>query len=177
MQQSNEKFGPVAIFLHWLTALAIAVAVVFGLISVYADGAEMTRTALLIHQSVGFAAFLVVLFRIVWRLTHASPALPDEMPRYQKVAATLTHVLLYVTMLALIVTGYIGLAARGRAISIAGLFDLPRVVPLDRMLSVTSQNLHDYGQYLLYALLALHVGAALYHQFVVKDGVLRRMWP
>ncbi len=176
MQPPNEKFGPVAIFLHWFTALAILVAVIFGLVSVYADSAELTRTALLIHQSLGFIAFVVVIFRIVWRMTHPAPPLPEAMPQSQKIAAATTHGLLYLTLLALAVTGYIGLAARGRAISIAGLFDLPRVVPLDRVLSVTSQNLHDYGQYVLYALLALHVGAALYHHFVVKDGILRRMW-
>jgi cytochrome b561 len=177
MQPPIEKFGPVAIFLHWFTAFAILVAVIFGLMSVYTDDAETTRTALLIHQSVGFAAFALVLFRVLWRLTHAVPQLPIETPRSQKIAAGATHALLYVTLIVLPITGYIGLAARGRAISVAGLFDLPRMVPLNRILSVTSQNLHDYGQYVLYALLALHIGAALYHQFALKDGILKRMWP
>lgn len=173
----DKKFGRVAIYLHWLTAIAMVPTVVYGLVSVYADGAEMTREALLVHQTLGTALFLVVVFRTAWRLAHPAPPLPPDTPRYQKVAATLTHVLLYVTMVALPITGYIGLAARGRAISMAGLFDLPRIVPLDRPLSVNSQNLHDYGQYVLYALLALHVAAALYHHFIVKDGILRRMWP
>ncbi len=174
---ADEKFGRAAIYLHWLTAIAMVPTVIYGLVSVYADGAEMTREALLIHQTVGTAIFILVLFRTVWRLTHPAPPLPAETPRYQKVGATLTHMLLYVTMVALPVTGYMGLAARGRDISMAGLFDLPRIVPLDRRLSVNAQNLHDYGQYVLYALLALHVAAALYHHFIVKDGILRRMWP
>ena len=176
MQPPTEKFGRVAIFLHWVTAAGMVIAVVFGLICVYADGAEVTRETLLIHQSIGTAVFALVIFRVVWRLTHPAPPLPAETPPSQKIAATMTHALLYATMLALPITGYIALAARGRAISMAGLFDLPRVVPLDRLLSVTAQNLHDYGQYVLYVLLALHIGAALYHHQVLKDGILRRMW-
>jgi cytochrome b561 len=62
-------------------------------------------------------------------------------------------------------------------ITIFGLFDLPRLVPRGLKLSAAAQNLHDNGQYLLYALLVLHIGAALYHRFVLKDGILQRMWP
>ncbi len=173
---ADEKFGRVAIYLHWLTAIAMVPAVIFGLVSVYADGAVLTREATLVHQTIGTVIFLLVLFRTTWRLTHPAPPLPPETPRYQKIAATLTHVLLYVTMVAMPITGYLGLAARGRDISMGGLFDLPRLVPLSRPLSVNAQNIHSYGQYVLYALLALHIAAALYHHFIVKDGILRRMW-
>ena len=98
------------------------------------------------------------------------------MPRSHKIAAAATHGLLYVTLFAFPVTGYISLAARGRDISIFGLFDLPQLVERSRLLSANSRDLHDYGQYAFYALVALHVAAALYHHFIVKDDILRRMW-
>ncbi len=171
-----DRFGSVAIALHWLIAAGIVTGVAFGLISGAADTPEVTQSMLAVHQSIGTVVLLLAIFRAVWRLTHAVPA-PLPAPRLQIIAASVTHGLLYLLLFALPVTGYIGLAARGRAITILGLFDLPRLVPLSRSLSATSQSLHDNGQYLLYVLLALHVGAALYHQYVVKDRILARMWP
>jgi cytochrome b561 len=177
MQQQPEKFGRVTIFSHWATVLLVVGTVIIGLVSVYADGAETTRAATLVHQSIGVVIFLLVLFRIVWRFTHPTPPLPPTTPRYQKVLARLTHVLLYATLVALPITGYLGLAARGRDISMFGLFILPNPVPLSRELSVSAQDLHNNGQYVLYVLVALHIGAALFHHFVLKDGVLHRILP
>ena len=172
-----QKFGPVAIFLHWLVAVAIIFAAVIGLVSDYTNDTALTRSTLAIHQSVGFLIFVVALARLAWRIGHPAPPLPADMPRSHKVAAHVTHAALYLLMFALPVTGYIGLAARGREIGIFGLFNLPNVLPLSRKLSAASQNLHDNGQYVLYALLLLHVGAALYHRIVLKDGILERMLP
>ena len=176
MQPAQGNFGRVTVLIHWLVAAATVVTVICGLTTVYANGAALTRSSLFVHQTIGFGIFLVMIFRALWRVTHPAPPLPGDTPRNQRLAAAATHILLYVTMFALAITGYTGLAARGRDITIAGLFNLPLIVPMDRPLSVTSQALHNYGQYLLYALLALHVGAALYHHFVLKDGLLRRMW-
>ncbi len=172
-----EAFGPVAVFLHWFIAGCIVLSVAFGLISGYADTAEVTRATMEIHQSIGVTIFLLALARLVWRLTHRAPPLPEAMPRGQKVAAAITHGTLYLILFAMPLTGYVGLAARGRPITIFWLFDLPNVVTRSLKLSASYQNIHDNLQYFLYALLVLHAGAALYHQFVIKDGLLRRMWP
>lgn len=174
---SGEKFGPVAIFLHWAIAACIVLSVAFGLISGYADSAELTQSTMVVHQSLGVTIFVLALVRVAWRLTHAAPPLPASMPRSQKIAAAVTHGTLYLILFVMPVTGYVGLAARGRPISIFGLFDLPRVVERSIKTSAAFQNIHDNLQYVLYVLLILHVGAALYHQFVVKDGLLARMWP
>ena len=177
LEKQGEKFSPVAIFLHWAIAGCIVLSVAFGLISGYADTAEVTRATLEIHQSLGVTIFLLALVRVGWRMTHAAPKLPDAMPRSQKIAAAITHGTLYLILFVMPVTGYVGLAARGRPITIFGLFDLPNVVGRSLKTSAAYQNVHDNLQYVLYALLLLHVGAALYHQFVVKDGMLARMWP
>jgi cytochrome b561 len=115
--------------------------------------------------------------RAVWRLTHPAPPLPVETPRAQKAAAAVAHVSLYVLLFFMPLSGYVGLAARGRTITVAGLFDLPNLVPQGLALARRAQSLHENAQYVLYALLAVHIGAALYHRFVLKDGVLARMWP
>ena len=176
-EKAGERFGPVAIFLHWFIAVCIVFSVAFGLISGYADTAEVTRTTMEVHQTIGVTIFFMALARLGWRLTHPAPKLPAAMPRSQKIAAAITHGTLYLILFALPITGYVGLAARGRPITLFGLFDLPNVVTRSLKTSAAFQNVHNNLQYILYALLILHVGAALYHQFVIKDGLLSRMWP
>ena len=176
IEKPSEAFGPGAIFLHWAIAAAMAACVGIGLISDYADTAEVTQSTLVVHQSVGAVIFVLAFARVVWRFTHPPPPLPATMPRSHKIAAAATHATLYAMLFAFPITGYIGLASRGRDISMFGLFSLPRLIPRDIGLSAGSQNLHDYGQYALYGLLALHIGAALYHHYVLKDGLLHRMW-
>lgn len=177
MQKPPEKFGPVAIALHWIMALGVVLSVIFGLGTVYIDDTQTSRSALGLHQSIGFVMLLLALGRLYWRVTHPAPAPLAAMPKGQRVASLITHATLYLFLLGMPVTGYIGLAARGREIPVFGLFDLPHLVPRSFDLSATAQDIHYYAQYALYALVVLHIAAALYHRFVLKDGVLERMLP
>ena len=172
-----EKFGPVAIFLHWLIAAFLIFAVTLGLIAGDAEDSGATSTILSIHKSVGLTIFILALARLAWRLTHSPPPLPQAMPRSQRIVAMITHGALYAFLFFLPVTGYVGVAARGRETTFFGLIDVPRWVPLGRALSLNAQNLHTFGQIALYVLLAAHIGAAAYHHFILKDGLLARMWP
>ncbi len=177
MKPSVGKFGLEMILLHWIIAAAMAVAVIYGLVSSYAETAEQTQSAMIMHQSIGILILILALVRVAARLRRPAPPLPTDMPRFQKGVAIATHGLLYFTLLAFPITGYIALAARGRAISFFGLFDLPTLLPTDLSLAARADNLHITAQWALYGLVVLHVAAALYHQFIVKDGVLLRMWP
>lgn len=156
-------------------AVGLILAVIFGLGTVYIDETRTSRNALAIHQTVGFVMFLLAAARLYWRATHTPPPVPEDLSRGQKIAAAVTHWTLYLFLIGMPVSGYIGLAARGRPITVFGLFDLPHIVPRSFDLSANAQTLHYYAQFALYALLLLHVGAALYHRFILKDGILDRM--
>ena len=171
------RYGTVAIALHWGIAVLVVFAVSTGLVTASADDAISTQAGLKFHQSYGLAIFALAVVRAVWRLTHPAPPLPAGTSRVQRIAAPVTHTTLYLILLGLPLGGYASLAARGRTVSFAGLFDLPNVMPLSFKLASQSLDLHRTGGYVLYALLALHIGAALYHHFALKDGVLARMWP
>lgn len=156
-------------------ALGLLLAVVFGLGAVYVNDTQTSRASLAVHQSIGFLMLLLAIVRLYWRVTHTPPPPPEGLPRGQRVAAAITHVTLYLFILGMPISGYIGLAARGRPITVFGLFDLPHVVPRSFDLSARAQDLHYYAQFAFYVLVVLHVGAALYHHFVAKDGILERM--
>lgn len=177
MQPPAEKFGRVAITFHWVMALGLVLAVLFGLGTVYIDDTRTSRSALAVHQTIGFVMFLLAVARLYWRVTHAPPTPPEGFPRGQRIASAVTHATLYLFLLGMPMTGYIGLAARGREIPVFGLFNLPHLTPRSFDLSANAQTIHYYAQFVLYALVALHVGAALYHRFVLKDGILERMMP
>lgn len=177
MQSAPEKFGRVAILFHWVMAVGVIAAVAFGLGTVYIDDTRTSRSALAVHQTIGFVMMLLAFGRLYWRLTHKPPAPIAGLPRGQRIAASITHGTLYLFLLGMPLSGYIGLAARGRPIEVFGLFELPLLAPRSFDLSANAQSLHYYAQFAMYAIVALHVLAALYHHFIVKDDVLRRMLP
>lgn len=158
-------------------ALGIVVSVLFGLGTVYINDTRTSRLALEVHQTVGFVMLLLAAARLYWRLTHKPPAPLANLPRGQRIASTITHGTLYLFLLGMPISGYIGLAARGREIPVFGLFNLPHLVPRSFDLSASAQSLHYYAQFAMYAIVALHILAALYHHFILKDGILQRMLP
>lgn len=174
---SIKTYDRVAVAMHWIVAASLLVSVILGLIIGNVEESDATEQALSIHKSFGIIIFVLMLVRLAWRVTHTAPPLPANMPAYQRVGAALTHGLLYFTLLVMPIAGYIAVAARGRETRFFGLFDVPQLTPLSRMLSQNATTVHIYGQFLIYALLAAHIGAALYHQLIVKDDILGRMWP
>jgi cytochrome b561 len=173
----TNRYGRVAVALHWIVAGCLLCSIVMGLFIGNVEESETTEQVLAVHKSFGITIFVLMLARLAWRLTHPAPPLPASMPAFQRAAAGLTHALIYVTLLAMPIAGYIAVAARGRETRYFGLFEVPQWAPLSRLLSQNATTVHVYGQYLVYALLAAHIGAALYHRFVLKDDVLARMMP
>jgi cytochrome b561 len=173
----TQAYGRVAIGLHWLTAALVFAAIALGLTASAADTPQATERALALHKSLGLAIFASACIRLAWRLIRRPPPMRSDLPRIQRVAAKVTHAMLYATILAMPIAGYVAVAARGRATYFFGLFEMPYWVPLSRALSQNATTIHVYGQYILYVLVAAHVGAALFHHYVRKDDVMRRMWP
>jgi cytochrome b561 len=132
----------------------------------------------MMHKSVGLLALLLLVLRVVWRLADKAPE-PEPAPKMQLLAASLVHWGLYALLLAMPVTGYLAHSFRGFPLPWFGVQSLP--VP---SLTANDPDLaHDFGElhealvWVLLGLLALHIGAALFHHFVKKDRVLARMTP
>ena len=174
---STGRFGAVAIILHWGIAIAIAGTLILAWYIEALDTGDQRTALLAIHKSVGTAILMLAAFRLAWRGFHPAPPYGRPQPAWQRRAAGFTHGLLYALMILMPVTGYVSEAARARETDFFGLFEIPRLAPLDRKLSLYAQTAHAYAQYALYALIAAHVAAALYHQFILRDGLLARMWP
>lgn len=172
-----QRYSLPSIVLHWLTAALMMATVVIALLLESTDSAAARNDLLSIHKSIGITIFALAWLRLGWRIGHAPPEWQDLPPAWQRAAAWLTHMALYLITLTMPISGYVSAAARARATTYFGLFRIPQMVPLDRSLATLTEQIHEYSSYGLYALVTLHLGAAVYHQFVQKDGLLKRMWP
>ncbi|MFE1600185.1 cytochrome b [Methylobacterium sp. ID0610] len=162
---------------HWGMAAIIIVALVIGLAgSFLVPGTPLRRALLEWHKSLGLTALALVVLRIAYRLaTRNAPA--HEAGPAARAAAHAAHLALYGLMLGMPLTGYLYSGAGGYSLPWFGLFQWPRLVPLDEALSALGASLHAFGADALYAVLGLHLLAVIWHQFVRRDRVLARMWP
>jgi len=129
------------------------------------------------HKWLGVTVFLIVVIRVIWRATHTPPALPDSIAVWQQRAAHGLHHLLYVLMFAIPVTGWLMSSAKGVPTVYLGLIPLPDLLGKDKALGHLLENIHATLNYLMLALLVLHVAAALKHHFIERDDTLARMLP
>ena len=174
---TRYRYTRTARVLHWLAALLIFT--VFGL-GLYMTDLEFSPDKLRYyawHKWLGITVFLLAAARLAWRAANPAPALPDAMPTWQRRVAGAAHVLLYVLMVAIPLSGWIYSSATGVSVSYLNLVDLPNLVPKDRELAKTLLLVHQSLNYLLAAVVTVHVSAALWHHFVDRDDILARMLP
>jgi cytochrome b561 len=140
-------------------------------------GTPVRRFLLDIHKSLGMTALALLIVRLPYRLWRGAPEDTEPLSPLMRFGAGLAHWALYGLMAFMPLTGYLNSGAGGNTLPWFGLFQWPRLVPLDKSLSHIGSFLHDWGAYAVYALVGLHILAALWHRVVRKDGVMRRMWP
>ena len=176
MTASSTRYTGTAIALHWLLALAILGSFVVGL---YMTGLTMSPQRLKLynwHKWAGIVILTLSAIRLLWRLTHRPPA-DVAMPGWQQKASHTVHVLLYVLFFAVPLAGWAYSSAAGFPIVLFGVLPLPDFVAPDRALAEALKPWHGWLAKALAAVVLLHVAGALKHQFMDRDGLLRRMWP
>ncbi|HEX5046025.1 MAG TPA: cytochrome b [Gammaproteobacteria bacterium] len=186
-RHTAAAYGSVAKFLHWLMAawIATAYAVIVWLTWGHTEG---LIPGLNYHKVVGFTILVPFIVRVVWRLVSGAPALPDGMPRWQARLSRLTHVALYFLMIAMPVTGYLGnfggvdygvfrVPPFARTDVARWMFATFGITPEQWDVFFDTFHYRIVGPYIFPTVVALHVGAAVYHHVVLKDTVLRRMLP
>jgi len=174
---TRYRYTGTARALHWLAALLIFTG--FGL-GLFMTGLEFSPEKFRYyawHKWLGITVFLLAAARLAWRTVNPAPALPESLPAWQKRAARAAHVLLYALMLAIPLSGWIYSSATGVSVTYLGLVDLPNLVPKDRELARALLLLHRSLNYLLAAVVTVHVAAAFWHHFVDRDDILARMLP
>jgi len=167
-----EAFHPLARLLHWLMAILILAMLFIG-VNMVGDLSLRHPTLVELHKATGLALLVLVIVRIGLRLALPHPPLPRDLPAVQRIAAGASHLLLYGLMLAMPLLGWAMLSAGGYPRPL----QLPAIAPHDLQLYAILRQAHGWAGYLLFATVLVHLGAALMHALVRRDGVLRSMWP
>ena len=177
MAEPRNRYSVTSLVMHWLIAALILVQILLITAHEATDG-PLSREFVQIHKSLGLTILLLTLGRIGWRVLNPAIPLPVDMKRWEKVLARGTHVLFYVALIALPLTGWAASSATGREIVWFGLFDWP-LLPVGggRDTARTLMEVHGLAVKGLYLLVALHVIGALKHHFIDRDNVLHRMIP
>lgn len=170
----HERFDAVSVRLHWLTVLLIA----FQLVTAFLPHDQGNgRLLLTLHRSAGTLILVVVVFRLVWRAWFAHlPLFPPSMSRLQQLAAKANAYALYALLVVQLLTGLADGVFHGRPFGLFGL-QVPAVMVFEKPLFHLSGELHELGAKALMAMIVLHIGAALVHGFILRDGVLMRILP
>ncbi|MDN4054158.1 cytochrome b [Massilia sp. YIM B02763] len=174
----QQRYTKTAIALHWLIAILIIGAFTLGLVMTNIPGFSMTKLKYFAwHKWAGVTVLLLAALRLLWRLFHRPPELPDGMPAWQRGAAHGLHHLLYVLMFAVPVSGYFYTLAAGFPVVYFNLFQLPVLIERNLELAETLKAVHYWLTMSMAALVVLHVAAALKHAIIDRDGTMRRMLP
>lgn len=171
----NSTYTPVAKGLHWLMAALIIGLLVLG---IYMHELPLSPEKLQLyswHKWAGVTVFLLVWLRLAWRLTHRPPALPETMSPLMRLAAHTGHAALYALMVVIPLSGWLMSSAKGVQTVWFGVLPIPDLLGRDKELGNLLQWVHKGLNITLMLTLAGHVGAALWHHFVLKDDTLRRM--
>jgi len=172
-----QRYTKTAISLHWLIALLIVAA--FGLGLVMTDIPGLTPTKLKYfswHKWLGVTVFALACARLLWRRLNAPPP-PVRMPASQAKAADAIHILLYVLLFAVPLSGYFYSLAAGVPVVYLGVLPLPVLIGPDPALKPILKTVHYVLTMTLAAGVLAHAGAALKHHFIDRDDVLKRMLP
>ncbi|MEY4584499.1 MAG: hypothetical protein RJB10_996 [Pseudomonadota bacterium] len=175
------RYSTVAIVLHWL--LGISIFAMFA-IGIYMSDLPFSPLRLKLynyHKWAGITFLILSVLRLVWRLLNKPPALPkaieQAMPNWQTKVYHATHYALYALFFAVPLIGWAYSSAAGFPIVLFGVLPLPDFLAVDKEFAKQIKDLHEISAFALVGLALLHIGAALKHHFIDKDGLVSRMLP
>jgi cytochrome b561 len=176
MSSNGMRFTVLQRSLHWLMAVCI-LAMLF-------IGAGMVSTImpkyvplLATHKTLGITILVLALIRLGVRARYGAPPLPVDLPEPMRLAAHLSHYALYALMIGMPLIGWAMLSAGAYPVVLYGGVRLPAILPQSAELHALLWNAHFYLAFAFFALVLMHLAAALFHALVRRDGVFESMAP
>jgi cytochrome b561 len=177
LRNTPDRYGAIAQMLHWAIVALVAWQIVLGVTGSDLPLGLQRLITLSRHKSLGMTIFGLMALRLAWRFIDPPPALPAGMQPYERFAARATHGLLYATIMAMAIVGWLSSSASNLTVSWFGHFNFPDLMRADAELAKRAKAVHRLLAWALVSLIVLHVLAALRHHFLLKDSILMRMLP
>lgn len=164
-----------AIAFHWLMFLLVAVVGTLGLL--HDSWPKQTqRFWINIHALLGLLLWFTLMARFWWRSRHQPPPLMESVGEFSRRASAVVHNSLYALLFITPIVGIVTFVYHGRVFDF-GLFKIDFGIKSNRAIFHPTEDLHQYLAYAIFAVAGIHALAALWHQFILRDGLLARMWP
>lgn len=174
---SDERYPRVLRVLHWSMAFGIALQFAAGWLAEHAASGRIQARLMDVHIQLGVILLALLAARIACRMWLGAPPPSSDEPAWRRRAAHAVHAGLYACLLLLPLSGYVIQAWMGASVWLLGWIEVPRLFTPpadDESLRALSWYAHVWGGWLLGALIAVHVGAALWHQWIRRDDLVRR---
>jgi cytochrome b561 len=178
----DGQYGTIAKLFHWVTVLLMLIALPAGFLLKYIterDENAIKYTAYAIHESAGLTILFVAILRLLWRRLNPPPTPAAHLPVLMRRASDFVHHALYAMLIIQPIMGFIATNAWGfplqGATAYLGIFDLPKFMDTHETIAKVFTTIHMIGGYLTAFLLATHIGAAVFHHTIRRDGTLLRM--
>lgn len=180
-------WGAVAKSLHWAIALLVFAQLALGfyaheqkeamVAAVDMSRVEEVQALFHLHKSIGIVIGLLVIARLIWRVTHYVPPLSGEMPVGLRMLAHGTHWTLYGLLLTLAASGFFIAGASSLGVDFFTLFHIPHLFDVSDETREAAELIHMIAVWGLVGLTSLHIVAAAFHHFALKDDTMVKMWP
>jgi cytochrome b561 len=173
----TDHYPATSKLLHWLVAIRVLTTAPVAIVMTRVGKGPTQDILYNFHKSLGVLILILMILRLINRLAVGALSADPAIEYWQKAVSSFVHASLYVLLLAMPIVGYIANSAYGAPTPFFGLFNLPPIVGKDEALATQLFTIHRWTGWLVIALVLMHVGAALYHQFIRQDSVLKRMLP
>ncbi len=176
LQNTSSNYGSVAKFFHWLIFFLVFLMLCVGFFMDDISDKALRSEIVNLHKLTGLTILILMVLRLLWTLVNPKPALPLGTPDWQKSAERTVQFLIYATLIAMPIVGWVMVVAGGHPPHI---FDFMLRLPIAQSKAVRNigGDIHFYLAWVIILLVSIHILAALYHHFIKKDEVLRRMMP
>ena len=173
----TDHYPATSKLLHWLVAACVLVTVPVAIVMDRVGQGPTQDSLYNLHKSLGVLILVLMVLRLINRLVAGALAPEAEIEPWQRAVSSIVHTSLYVLLLAMPIVGYIANSAYGASTPFFGLFELPSIVGKNEELATRLFTLHRWVGWLVILLALMHISAALYHHFIRRDAVLKRMLP
>ena len=179
LKSTSTRWGWVTRALHWSIALGVFGMLAAGFYAGSLDtgtptGFNRFDVVIDIHKSFGMLILMLMVLRVLWRLSERTPKLPSTVPAWERIAARVAHLLLYVGLFAMPISGFLMASAHGETVRFFGI-SLPHVIELRGHWVHAAHSTHHAVAFVLLAIVGLHILGALKNHVVDRNDVLRNM--
>lgn len=176
LKNNQVVWGSVSRLFHWGMALLFIGMYIVAYIMTSMEPSPTKWELYGIHKATGLTLLLLVALRIAWRLSNEVPSLPKTMPIWQVTASNANIYLLYICMFLMPISGVVMSLMGGHDVSYFGIFTLPALTEGPTTFGKWAYNTHIFTSYGLIGLVSLHILAGIYHHFILRDSVFKRMF-